>query len=289
MDEILSYKSMSKNLNDLCFTDYYYRLMLIARSLFKWNNLPEGMDEKWIERFLYTDGSCIFYHDNKLGYMVAHYANDGGINAYDEPTQVEPVAPNYTYSGKTLVNGDNVVIIRNNDIMRCTATTIKLFAYDLANIKRTIDVNISAQKTPVIVRCSDKQRMSLKNAINQRNDNEPVIFADKSLDLTQIEVLDLKPPKSFTDLQLQKHAIYNECMTFLGVNNANQDKKERLVESEVNANNDQVKACEDVMLKAREYACEEINRIFGLNISVERRSREELPDLFVDNYNEEEM
>ena len=166
--------------------------------------------------------------------------------------------------------------------MTPTSPTIQLYAYKLTNIDRTIDVNIIAQKTPIIVKCSDKQRLSLKNAIIQRNDNEPVIYADKNLDMSSIEVLDLRPPKVFPDLQLQKHAVWNECMTFLGVNNANQDKRERLVTDEVSANNEQVKASEDVMLKARERACELINKMFHLDITVRRRKLSELPKEVID-------
>ena len=61
-------------------------------------------------------------------------------------------------------------------------------------------------------------------------------------------------------------------MTFLGVNNANMDKRERLVDDEVQANNEQVQASEDVFLKARKDACKLINEMFGTNISVKRRN-----------------
>ena len=94
-----------------------------------------------------------------------------------------------------------------------------------------------------------------------------------------ISVMDLKPPVVFPQLQVQKHMILNEVFTDLGVNNANMDKKERMVANEVEANNEQVKACEDVMLKARQEACKQINRIFGTNISVERRKLEEIPEM----------
>ena len=282
----LSYKSMARTLNDRVLGDYFYRLMLISRALFKWDGLPNGIDENWIERYLFSEGKCLFYKDPTVGYMVAKMGESGPLNYYDEPTTVTPYATNYLYTGEQLENNVNCIIIRNNDMMMPTSPTIQLYSYKLTNIDRTIDVNIIAQKTPIIVKCSDKQRLSLKNAINQRNDNEPVIYADKSLDLNSIEILDLRPPKVFTDLQLQKHAVWNECMTFLGVNNANQDKRERLVSEEVSANNEQVRASEDVMLKARERACELINKMFDLNISVRRRRLEELPkELFIDDVN----
>lgn len=246
--------------------------MLLSRALFKWENLPNGIDEKWIERYLFTEGACIFYKDPTLGYMVAKLGINGTYNAYDEPTKVFPYATNYLYEGEQLINNSNCVIIRNNDDMLPTAPTIQLYSYKLTNIERTIDTNVIAQKTPIIVKCSDKQRLSFKNAINQRNDNEPVIYADKSMNTEDMTVLDIKAPIVFDKLQIQKHAVWNECMTFLGVNNANMDKRERLVDDEVQANNEQVQASEDIFLKARENACKLINDMFGLKISVKRRN-----------------
>ena len=270
--KLLGYKSFSKRLNDRVLTDYYYRLMLIARALFKWEGLPNGIDEKWIERYLFTEGACIFYKDPTLGFMVAKMGIDGTYNAYDEPTKVFPYATNYIYEGEQLINNSNCIIIRNNDDMIPTYPTIQLYSYKLTNIDRTIDTNVIAQKTPIIVKCTDKQKLSFKNAMNQRNDNEPVIYADKGLNTEEVKVLDIKAPIVFDKLQLQKHAVWNECMTFLGINNANMDKKERLVDDEVQANNEQVQASEDIFLKARQKACEEINKMFNTNISVKRRN-----------------
>ena len=262
-------KTIAKILNDRTYTDYFYRLSLIARSVFKWNNLPNFIDEKWIERYLFTEGRCLFFNDKEKGFMVTKSTDFGGLNPYDEPIKLLPFATDYT--GKELTNGEDCVIIRNNDLMIPTIPTIELFALRLAEISRTIDININGQKTPYVILCSDKQKLSMKHLYSQLTGNEPVIFGDKNLDIDNVKVLNTNTPIVFDKLQIQKHAIWNECMTFLGVNNANMDKRERLVSDEVSANNEQIDICADVMLKARERACEEINRIFGLNVSVERR------------------
>ena len=290
--QLLSYKSVAQMANNLTFSYYYYKLMLIARSLFKWNDLPNNMDERWIEKYLFNSGKCIFYNDPDMGYMVAGLAEQGGINCYGDPTTVYPVAENYVYRGKQLINNENCYIIRNNDLMLPEFPIVRQYAFKLTNIDREIDTNIEAQKTPTIVRCSDKQRLSLKNAINQRRDNEPVIWtADNSNITDMISTLDLNPPMVFKDLQIQKHMVLNEVFTDFGINNANMDKKERMVANEVEANNEQVKASEDVMLKVREEACKQINRIFGTNISVERRQLDQIPeykDINIDEYKGEE-
>ena len=60
----------------------------------------------------------------------------------------------------------------------------------------------------------------------------------------------------------------------LGINNNNTDKKERLLVDEVNANNEFILVNIDHMYEERKKACEEINRKFGLNITVNRREVE---------------
>ena len=265
--------------NNLTFSYYYYKLMLIARALFDWQDLPNNMDERWIEKYLFTSGKCIFYKDPLMGYMVAGLAQQGGVNCYGDPTSVYPVAENYVYEGPKLVNGENCYIIRNNDLMLPTFPTVRMYSLKLTNIDRAIDVNIEATKTPILVRCSDKQRLSLKNAINQRRDNEPVIWSVDTAEINNmVSTLETNAPVVFPQLQTQKHMILNEFFTDIGINNANMDKRERMVANEVEANNEQVKAFEDVMLKVREEACKNINRLFGLNISVKRRELDTIPE-----------
>lgn len=276
-DIILSMKNYEKQLNDLTFTDYFNRLSLLARVVFKWENLPNNIDEKWIEQFLFSEGKCMFFKHSELGLMVASCNDFGTLNPYNEPTELMPVIPNYTGTDiKSYENGSECVLIRNNDDVLPTSRTIMLYAYKLAEIDRTIDVNIKAQKTPILIKCSEKQRVTLANVYNQYKSNMPVIFGTKDLDLSEVSVLNTSAPVVFPELEVQKHSIWNECMSFLGINNANQDKRERLVDDEVQANDEQIQMFAHIMLKAREKACEDINRIFDTNISVCFRSPEEI-------------
>lgn len=273
--DILDFKNFNKTINNITFKMYNYQLTLLALSLFKWENLPEGMDEKWIERYLCKKGECMFFKDPNLGFIVSEvYGSEP--NHYDEPTNLKPES-NKWIKNKTYKNGVNAVLIRNNDFSIPTKELIDTFSYRLASITRTQDVNIDAQKTPVLIVCTDKQRLTMKNVYSQWSGNEPVIFGDKSTSPIEIKVLKTDAPIVFDKLQIQKHQIMNEFMTFIGINNANQEKRERLVDDEVQANNEQINFFFNTMLKARERACEEINKLFNLNISVKRRI-EQIPN-----------
>lgn len=281
---LLNFRENAKKLNDLTYTDYYYRLMLLARSIFKWENLPDGMDEKWIEKYLYSEGRAIFYKHPSLGLMVSKCTLSGNLNHYDEPTELLPVFISCvdTPDVKPLKNNTECVLMRNNDSMMPTFYTINLYALRLTEIQRAIDININAQKTPILIKCSEKQKLSLKQVYTQWNGFEPVIYGDKNLDTTGIEALKTDAPVVFDKLQIQKHSVWNEVMTFLGINNANMDKRERLVDDEVQANNEQIELSADVMLKSREKACEQINKLFRTNISVRRRTAQELKETMLE-------
>lgn len=267
--EIMSMKTVAKALNDMTFTDYYYRLSLLARSVFKWKNLPNGMDEKWIERFLFEHGKCVFFRDPMRGFMVAQCAEDGSLNNYGETVTVTPCGVDV--ESRPLTVGKECVLIRNNDEDMPTSFPVKLFAYRLAELTRTIDINVHAQKTPVLLLTSEKQRLTMKNLYAQWNGFEPVIYGDKNLDTENIRSIKTDAPIVFPQLQNQKQTLWNECLTFLGINNANTDKRERLIIDEVEANNTHIDLSAECLLKARQRAAEEINRVFGTEITVERR------------------
>lgn len=268
-NSIINYETMAKNMNDLVMADYLIRLTLIAKSVFEWSNLPNGIDEEWIEKYLFSEGKCLFFKDKNRGFMITQLAPDSKMNVYNEPTTVKPYAVDYI--GESLTNGKDCVVIKNNGLLVPTSNTIQLYAYKLANLDRTIDVNVEAQKTPIIVECSEKEKLSFRNFLKRRRDNEPVIMVSDKMNTNGIKIHDLKAPVVFKDLELQKHMVWNECMTFLGINNANMDKRERLVDDEVQANNEQVEACFNTMLRERERACKLINKMFDLNISVKKR------------------
>jgi hypothetical protein len=166
-----------------------------------------------------------------------------GINRLGEAVKIF-TADNYTF-------GEDYCFDKNNDILMPTAPTLQLFAYRLAQATRTSDINIKAQKTPVIALCDDKQKISFKRALDKIEENEFAIYGYKNFDIDSIKAVRLDAPIVFDKLTLQKHEIWNEAMTFLGLNNANQDKKERLVADEVSANNEQVGASGNVFLSAQ--------------------------------------
>lgn len=251
-------------LNNLTFEDYYDRLTLLALTMFKWENLPKSMDAYYLERSLYYTGLACFCFDDTYGWLSLKCMPSRELNVYEYATHYTAYSINYTKEFKK----DDIILVRNNVLVKPTFKTIQLFARRLYECERTLDVNVKAQKTPVLIKCNEKERLSLLNVYQKYDGNEPVIFGKKELDTNNIEVLKTDAPFIANDLLTYKQSVWSEVLTFLGINNVGREKGERLITDEVNANNEAINISADVMLETRQQACKEFNEKTGLNISV---------------------
>lgn len=259
------------DINILTANDYYDRLKLIGLSLFEWEGLPESCNARYLEMTLYAFGRALFIYDDTLGYLNMKCTPSGLLNNYDEPVSYKAYSTIYNKEFKK----EDCVLIRNNYLERSTDNSVILFAMRLTEAERTIDVNIKAQKTPVLVRCDEKDRLTVINLYKQYEGNEPFILGAKSLNIDGLKVLKTDAPFVADKIQIYKHELWNEALTFFGVNNANSDKKERLITDEVNANNEVISINAEAMLLTRQEACKAINKMYGLNVSVKMRCVEE--------------
>lgn len=259
----------SAQINNQTYIDYYQRLMEFAINMFEWRNLPSTVDERFLELTLYEKGYCLYFNDEVVGNLALTCTIGGTLDVYRIPTERRAFAVN---GYNKICTSQDSVLIFNNYLHTPTILTIELFARRLYEIERTIDVNVKAQKTPTLVLASEQQRLTMKNLYMQYDGNEPFIFGDKDMEFDGIKCLKTDAPYVADKLQVLKHQIWNEALTFCGIENSNQDKKERLVADEVGSNYGNIEAQRNVMLNARRQAADKINRMFGTNIEVGFRS-----------------
>ena len=250
----------SMEVNNLTYADYISRLRLIATSLFTWEGLDDvGGNSRFLEQVLYEDGRACFVKDSEKGYMSLRANPSDKLNIYNLPTEIE--AWSIGYNKKFKLN--DIVYIFNNEMMLPTRMTLELMAYRLYETERTIDVNLIAQKTPILIEGDTKTILTLKNVYQQYSGNTPFIFGNKQFDISnKLNVLKTDAPYLVDKLELHKHELWNEALTYLGINNANTDKKERLITNEVDSNNQLITFYLNCFYKTRKKACEEINNKF---------------------------
>ena len=120
--------------------------------------------------------------------------------------------------------------------------------------------------------------MTFENLFSQYDGNKPIVFGDKhALGENEIRAINTEAPFVADKIIEYKKEIWNEALTFLGVNNIMVDKKERLITDEANSNNELINLNLQSYLAPRELACKQFNEKFGLTgtdkeISVRVRS-----------------
>lgn len=262
-------------LNNYTYAQYFNRFVELAISMFEWKNLPDTIDERFMELVLFSQGSVLFFKDEVVGYLALRYAVNGGFNVYHIPINRHAIADNGYTADRTI---ENSVIIWNNMLKKPSSLDVEMYSRRIYEIDRTIDINVQAQKTPVLIQGTDKEMLTLKNLYKNYNGNAPVIYADKGLNPNSLKVLKTDAPYISDRLYVLKTQLYNECLTYLGISNVNIQKRERLLNDEVNRNMGGVLASRYSRLQMRKTACEEINKMFGLNIDVEYKEDSRMYD-----------
>lgn len=259
--------NLSDLLNDLTFKTLYDKTKLVCVNEHVWEGLPDGIEPRHIERLLFHKGFACFFRDPQMSYMCLECDTGGNLNVYGDPLWYRAHGFNY----QRRINADECVIIRNNLLALPTEPFVLHYVNKLTEAERTMDVNVKACKTPVVFTCDDKDVLTFKRLFQQVDGNVPAIFADKGLNLDSIQAFMTGVKFIGNELMDYKRSVESDLLTFLGQNNTPVDKKERLITDEAEANDELISSFADLQLTARQKACDEINKMFGLNISVKRR------------------
>lgn len=286
-------RNTDTNNEQISYMFWVRQITNLAVNRFKWEGLPESVDVRFMEMCLFHYALSIFYHDDDLdNFLAVQGAGTAYVNMLQNPVAFTAIGPGpaFTTDQQTmltktlsaynpatnydLIDKDpkkSAIPIWANYIRTPDLDGVMMYARRIAMIERTIEINAKNMRMPKVLKANQNNQLTLTNIARQQDQGaEVIIINGESIDMSDIDVLDL----SISDTQLSSLAVqrtrwFNECMNFLGIDNSNQDKKERLVASEVDANNTQTDSFRYVQLNARRQACEQINKVHGLNISVE--------------------
>lgn len=296
---------MAKNFNNLrnnnlfiesaIFNDQTFQLFCdlfedIARARFQWENLPNSMNEIWLERSLYYDGMAAALKDKRYGFINTRASNAGYINLYGLPTKLHCYSFEYNtirsvYTGllPNIKDEQQCILIQNDWNRVPTWYAMQLYAWRLYEAQRAADTNIKSQKFPVMILTNEKQKLTMLNMYNQYDGNQPVIVADKNLmSNNEIKAINTESPFVADKLKDYMKEIMNEALTYLGINNIMLEKKERLVQDEANSNNELINLNLQKYLAPRQYAAKQFNekyKLIGTDKEIKVKLRSDLTNV----------
>lgn len=258
----------SAYMNNRTYQQYYWHLLGLAISMFEWKNLPDTIDERFLELTLFSDGKALFFRDDVIGDLTLQVALGGNFDVYRIPKNRRAYSAN-GYNKQC--DETNSVIIWNNMMHTDSKLDVEMFAKKLYDIDMSIIVNAKAQKTPTLILCDEEEKLTLENIYMQYDGNKPVIFGKKGLNPNSVSAISTGAPYVGDKLFELKTRYWNEALTYLGISNLAINKKERLISEEVSKSMGSTIANRYVRLNTRKQAAEQINKMFGLNVEVEYR------------------
>lgn len=271
----------SAMLNNFSWRNYYTYLTELATSMFEWEGLPPEIDERFLETSLFYRGKVAFFWDDALGdYLALPFTLQGRYDVYRNPIKIRAFADN---GYNATLDKSEFVPIYNNYVREPSSPVAMYYAQRLWDLDRTIDINARAQKTPIFIQAPETQRLTMTNLYKEYDGNSPVIYGDTELSSKPINVISTEVKFVARDLYELRTQIWNEALTRLGISNFSVEKKAQLISDEVTRNQGGTANSRYSRLRMREMACENINRVFGINVSVSyaQENRELVPGSLV--------
>lgn len=250
---------------------YFNLLYGLAISIFEWTNMPFGCNVTFLEKTLFNSGTgCFFYDDVAERYMTLSAVSGTTLDPYGEPFDFDAYGVGSSYYHVPLTQNTGVFIY-DNTLHTSLYYMIDYWAKRLWNFDLTIDINVHAQKTPIIIKATEQAKLSLLNLYKKYVGNEPVIFSYEDFTEDAMKVFDLKADFKAEEIYSVRNRVWNDALSSIGLPSVANEKNERMNKQEVQEGSGFAFATRYMRLNTRQEAIEKINHIFGLDVGVQFR------------------
>lgn len=240
----------------------------LSMSVFKWDNVPDSINRRALELELFNWGKVAWFKDDvgKLRCLKATLA--GELDIYYEPKTVKVIGG--SGYNQDLENFVDCTVMYNNQVRDTPYYRLCQYAKRIANMEQTIDINIHAQRTPILMRCTKQTELSIKKIYADYDGKKPVIFLEKNSDLDEetIKVIKTDAPFVADKIEVQRKQLWNDVLSYIGRENNSSEKKERLTGDEIEVSQGMANANLYSKLLARQEGLELVNKMFNTDIKV---------------------
>lgn len=260
------------------FSFYYRQLYMKLFSVFRFEGLPEIQDKDFLQETLFREGVMACFIPNNSAGPILMNGSATGYNMFYHPSQfiiANPVLGNYTLN----IGVDCELL----DLGHCAGDfysfdpLIVRYASLLASIDGSLNMTLMNSKVAQVFSASDNAALkTMQKVYDDVSEGKPAVFIAKGL-RDDVEVKpyfnNVKNTYIGTELLQDRQTIMNQFLTEIGINNANTQKRERLITAEADSNQGEVKAIVDEVLDRMNICFGKINAMFGTNMSVELNTK----------------
>ena len=270
MRDFISTRPKNVDPNSTSFWFYVRALFRKAMSIYELSGMPEEWDLDYFMSVLFSQG-FLTITDTAMGVLPLK-CGVSGINVFNHPTTVivaNPVLGNFS---RTI--DEDCVLVKLSYDYRGLMDIIYRYATMLSECDNSISVNLMNSKVAFIGLVESKaQANSMKLMYDKISSGEPAVFVKGSqINGDQILYNHVKENFIASDIQILKRKIMSEFLTEIGVNNANTDKRERLTDNEVEANDSEIQLNAGYWLEQIRDGLNKANKMFGLNLAIELKN-----------------
>lgn len=258
-------KDKAKNqIKNLKTSEMYKRQCIsLAMNVFNIKHLDEEapfMDISYVNKKLVYNGAIAFFRDEYLGLLALPFRNVGRLDLYNRPIDIQVFGKN-GYS-RTLNKGE-YVIMWDNMSHEPLIYDILQYSDRIADITRTIDINISQMRTPRLWKTKTENAKTIEDLIEGVSANNEAILTYDNLEIDDTTVVLAPAPVVFPQLAEEKDKLWNEFLRLIGIANTSFQKKERNIRDEVFISQAGTIASRFTRFNARVDAINKINEKWG--------------------------
>ena len=233
-------------------------------TMFYYDNLPGTLTSEITENALMFNNFLCLWYDKGLGQVIlCRYRFGGTYDIYWKPVTVDLLS----LSGKSLAIGvpyEDIVIVRDNPSDIIPFVTLNSWLNKILDKEKTLDILMRLVRMPTILVGDKEQAGMLKQLMKKTYEYDGFAIGSKNFK-SHVEQFDIRMPVQLSDVYELIEKYKNLALNSMGIYGVD-EKRERIVTSEVMANNDFTDFIYTGMYRERQRWVKEANEKWGLNI-----------------------